>query len=232
MNKLKNEHYKLAASLICGNMMHLKADIIALEKGGIDYIHFDVMDGIFVPRYGLFPEIITQMRKFSSLPVDLHMMVEDVEPYIKIFVDAGLHLKEDIFIVHAESTKHISRILRKIHEYGIKTGIALNPGTSLSVLDYILDEIDLVMLMGINPGIVGHALIPESLKKIADLKKKLSVKPNIIIEIDGGVTFETVPKMIESGATMVVCGSKTIFNQSQSIEEMTRKLKKTIDKIF
>lgn len=221
--------YKLSASLICGNMMDLQKDIKLAEKAEIDSIHFDVMDGVFVPRYGLFPEIITQMRKFSNIPIDLHLMVSKPEEFILTFVDAGMSQSNDIIVVHAESTQHLDRVIRSIRKHGVKAGVVLNPATPLSVIDYVLGDIDLVMLMAINPGIIGHKLIPSTLQKIADLKEKLSDHPHIVIEIDGGVSFESAPKMINAGATMLVSGTQTIFQHKEPLDQRIKMLRKAID---
>jgi ribulose-phosphate 3-epimerase len=222
---MKTPPYLLAASLICGDFLNLKNDIKLLEKGKIDYIHFDVMDGLFVPRYGLFPEVISQIRSITDIPLDIHMMVEDAEHYIETFVKAGADKADDIYVVHAEATQHLDRVLRKIHEHGIKAGVALNPGTSLSVLDYVLPNLDLVMLMAINPGIVGHKLIPHMIDKISDLKKILRNHPEIIIEVDGGVNFESAPKMIKAGATMLVCGTQTIYRPEAQLDIKIKELR-------
>lgn len=209
--------------------MHLDEEIKTLEKSKIDYIHFDVMDGIFVPRYGLFPEIITQIRKNCQIPMDVHMMVEDSENYIESFFKAGLNKKDDIFVVHAESTKHLDRVLRRIKEKGIKAGVALNPATPLDILNYALPQLDLVMLMAINPGIVGHKLIPSMIGKLAHLKEKLSEYPHILIEVDGGVNFESAPKMLVAGASMLVCGTQTIFQPPAPLQDRVRDLRKVLD---
>lgn len=224
-----NKQYKLAASLICGDFMNLQKDIKLIEKGKIDYIHFDVMDGVFVPRYGLFPEMITQLRTLSKVPIDLHLMVSKPEEFLSTFYKAELNQPDDIIVVHIESTHHLDRVIRNIKKLGIKAGVALNPATPLSVLDYVLDDIDVVMLMAINPGIVGHKLIPSSLQKIADLKEKLSNYQHIEIEIDGGVSFESAPKMINAGATMLVCGTQTIFQHKEPIDQRITMLRKEID---
>lgn len=226
----KKEDVKLSASLICGDMIHLKKDIALLEKGKIDYFHIDIMDGVFVPRFGLFPEIITTLRSVSSIPIDLHMMVTDAEGYIKTFVHAGMDKQDDIFVFHAETTNHIDRVIRTIHSYGMKAGLAINPATSLSVLDYILDDIDVIEIMGINPGILGHKLIPSTMHKIADVKTKLKDHPHIEIEVDGGVTFESVLRMRDAGASMFVCGTQTIFSKDQPIDRKITQLRRVLEK--
>lgn len=216
--------YQLSASIICADLLNLQSEVELLEKGKIDRIHFDVMDGIFVPRYGLPPEVLKFIHAETDIPVTVHMMVQDPEPYIDVFAKAGA----DAFVFHIEPVFHVSRILRKIKEAGMKAGVALVPATPLNVLDYILDDLDFVMLMAINPGIVGHKLIPQILLKITELKNKLKNYPNIKIEIDGGVTSESAPKMIANGADILVCGSSTIFKLNESVYKKIKELRKVI----
>lgn len=216
---------QLAASIICGNPLNLEADLAALEKGGIDIIHFDVMDGVFVPRFGLFPEYLKAIRFKTDLPIEVHMMVQDPEPYINDFVQAGA----TIITPHIEPLLHAHRTVMKIKDAGVKAGLALNPGTSLSTLDYILEDLDLVMLMAINPGIVGHKLIPRTIEKIADLRKKIEATgKDIIIEIDGGVTPTSGIEMVKAGANMLVCGTGTIFQPPARLEDKIREFRATL----
>lgn len=218
-------HCSLAASIICGSPLSLEADLIALEKGGIDYIHFDVMDGLFVPRYGLFPEYLKAIRSKTNLPIEVHMMVQDPEPYIQSFVDAGATM----LTPHIEPLMHVHRTVHKIKNAGVQAGLALNFGTSLSVLDYILPDLDLVMLMAINPGIVGHKLIPGTMQKIADLREKIDrIGKNIVIEIDGGVKPESGKEMVQAGATMLVCGTGTIFQPPAKLDDKIGELRTTL----
>lgn len=220
-----HKHCQLAASIICGNPLNLEADLEALEKGGIDYIHFDVMDGIFVPRYGLFPEYLKAIRSKTDLPIEVHMMVQDPEPYIDEFIRAGA----TILTPHIEPLSHAHRTVMKIKGAGAKVGLALNPGTSLSSIDYVLEDLDLVMLMAINPGIVGHKLIPETMKKIADLRRRIDeTGKDIIIEIDGGVTPESGIQMTEAGANMLVCGTGTIFQSPAKLDDKIREFRTTL----
>lgn len=216
--------FLLSASIICANSLDLKTDIQKLEDGGIDYLHFDIMDGAFVPRLGLFPEMLASIKTITKIPISVHLMIENPDNFIPIFINAGA----DMIIIHAESTRHLDRSIRLIKKAGIKVGVALNPATSLSVIDYVLDDIDLIMLMAINPGLIGHALIPGTFKKISDLKNKLRNYPNILIEIDGGVTFKSAPDMIKSGANMLVCGSSTIFRPEGNIAKKTTELRQLL----
>lgn len=223
MNKKTN--YKISASLICANMLDLKSDIKALETGGIDYMHFDVMDGNFVPRLGLHSEMLAEIKTITNIPVDVHLMINNPEKYIPDFIKAG----GDTIIVHAESTKHLHYAIKKISDSGARAGVALNISTPLNVLDYILDDINLVLLMAINPGIVGHKLIPKTIDKISDLKKKLKNHPDIVIEIDGGVNKESAPSMIKVGANVIVCGSSLIFKKGKNISKQTKEFKSLLD---
>ncbi len=222
---MQHTHCALAASIICGNPLNLKADLAALKKGNIDYIHFDVMDGVFVPRYGLFPEYLRAIRSQTNIPIEVHMMVEDPEPYIQDYVDAGA----TIVTPHIEPLKHAHRTVMRIKSAGVQAGLALNPGTPPSSLNYILEDLDLVMLMAINPGIVGHKIIPRTMEKIADVRKRINATgKDILLEIDGGVTPESGIQMVNAGANMLVCGTGTIFQPPATLDKKIREFRKTL----
>lgn len=222
---MHNHQCQLAASIICGNPLNLESDLAALEKGGIDYIHFDVMDGVFVPRYGLFPEYLKAIRSKTDLPIEVHMMVQDPEPYIKDFVDAGA----TALTPHIEPLQHPHRTIMRIKQAGAQAGLALNHGTSLSSLDYLLEDLDIVMLMAINPGIVGHKLIPGTMRKIGNLRKRIDeIGKDITIEIDGGVTPESGIQMKQAGANMLVCGTGTIFQSPARLEDKIAEFRLTL----
>lgn len=223
---IKKKSFALGASIICSDFLNLKNDIKLVVKGGADFIHFDVMDGVFVPRYGLPPEILKSIKSICKIPVDVHMMVDNPELYIESFAKAGA----EYICVHAESCKHLHRTIQLIKSFGIKAGVALNPATPLNVLDYVLQDISMVVLMAINPGIVGHKLIPSMFEKVIDLRNKIDGYKGILIEIDGGVTFETSSQFIKSGADVLVCGSSTIFSQQKPIDYQIKKLKSEIFK--
>ncbi|MFZ3069233.1 MAG: ribulose-phosphate 3-epimerase [Microgenomates group bacterium] len=220
------KRYYLSASLICANHLEFGKEVKNLEKGKIDYIHFDMMDGNFVPRYGLYPELLSSIKKVSHLPIDVHMMTEEPGRYIKEFADAGA----DIIAVHFESCKHLHLTLKKIRECGVKAGVVLNYATPLNALDYILDDVDMVELMAINPGIVGHKVIPGIFKKISDLKEKIITSgKKILIEIDGGVNPDTAAEMIKAGADILVCGTSSIFKPDVKVNVKIKEFRKTID---
>jgi ribulose-phosphate 3-epimerase len=221
------KNYLLSASINCANILELGAQLREIESSGMDYIHFDVMDGRFVPRLGLYPEMLAAIKSATKIPVDVHLMIENPINFIDEFIKAGA----DMLVVHAESTPHLDRCIRTIKNAGRLAGVAINPATPLSVLDHLLDEIDAVMVMAINPGIVGHKMIPYAMKKISDLKAKLSEHPNIIIMVDGGVTFESASDMIMAGADMLVCGSSTIFRPDETIAKKTEELRNLLDNI-
>ena len=218
----------LTASLICSNPINIEQDLNQLIKGGIDSIHFDVMDGNFVPRYGLYPEILTEIRKHTDVFVDVHMMVNNPEDYIELYAKC----KANLYCFHLESTKHAHRLISKIKSNGMLVGVALNPSTNVDALEYIINDIDMVCLMAINPGIVGSKLIPTIYQKIKDLKE-LAIRKNktdLLIEIDGGVTIDNINDLIYHGANMLVCGSGTIFRPHEdTIENKIQLIKKHIN---
>lgn len=180
------------------------------------------MDGSFVPRYGLYPELLGSIRKLTKLPIDVHLMIVDPERYVRVFIDSGA----TVVTIHAEACVHVHRALATIRNAGAKVGIALNYSTPLAVLEYILDDVDLVLLMGINPGILGHKLIPKTLDKIAQMRNMLhNTVRHVIIEIDGGVTFQSAPRMYDLGADLLVCGSATIFRPNTLISDNVKELR-------
>ena len=206
----------LAASIICANPLHIERELRLLEDGKINLLHIDVMDGIFVPRLGLGSELFRALREVTELPIDVHLMLSDPERYIPVFAEAGA----DIIIIHAEASIHLPRLLKLTRQCGARAGLALNPATPLNVLDYVLDDIDLICLMMINPGCVGEKLIPAAMQKIADVHHLLGEKAERVhVMIDGNVNLDNAPDMIKSGATVLVCGSSSIFNQGMNVRD-------------
>ena len=210
-----NRTVKIEASLACANIKNLQADIEQLSAAGIDYLHIDIMDGKFVPNFALDFGIMRAARELCSIPQECHLMVVEPERYIDRTVAAGA----EYVAIHVEATYHVQRALQRIRDAGAKSGIALNPATPLTNLEYILDDIDMVTVMTVNPGFVGQTLIPAMLRKIKDVRALLSSTghENIEIQVDGNVSFQHIPAMVAAGATMLVGGTSSIFHKDYSI---------------
>ena len=206
----------LAASMICADPLHIERELRLLEEGKVNLLHIDVMDGTFVPRLGLGPELVMALREATELPIDIHLMLSDLERYIPVFAEAGA----DIIIIHAEASIHLPRLLNLIRQCGARPGLALNPGTSLNTLDYVLDDVDVVLLMTINPGCVGEEIIPAAMRKIDDVHRLLGGRAERIhIMVDGNVNLDNAPDMIRSGATVLVCGFSSIFGEGGNVRD-------------
>jgi len=210
----KEGKYFLAASLICGDVLKATEELDQLQRAQVDSLHFDVMDGHFVPRLGLYPEMLKSIKSYTDIPVDVHLMLDHPIMYAEKFIEAGA----DLIAFHIESKNDIKETINFIKSKNVKAGLVLNPGTPLEVLDPYLADIDLVMLMAIQPGILGQKVISETFERISNLAEKVKDYP-IIIEIDGGVTSETAPKMIEHGAHLLVCGAGTIYRPHENTLE-------------
>lgn len=214
---------KLAPSLLSADFSDLASEIKRIEKGGADYIHLDVMDGMYVPNITFGAPVIKKIRKVTQLPFDVHLMIEKPERFIKDFVDAGA----DILTVHQEASTHLHRTIQEIKGHGIKAGVSLNPATSLETLEYIIDDLDLILIMTVNPGFGGQSFIKAMEDKIVALRKLIdSRKPDIILEVDGGVKLDNIVKVKELGTDLIVVGSD-IFN-SEDVEERTRMFKEKL----
>lgn len=190
----------VAPSLLAADFSKLREEIQEVESHGAEYLHLDVMDGNFVPNISFGAPVISSIRKHSNLVFDVHLMVENPDRFIKDIVDAGA----DVITVHAEATKHLNRTIQLIKSYGKKVGIALNPSTPLDVIKYDLKDIDMVLIMTVNPGFGGQAFIEGMLQKIRDLR---SIDPNIDIQVDGGINNKTSKLVKEAGANILVAGS-------------------------
>ena len=194
----------IAPSLLAADFSILKEEITKIENAGAEYLHLDVMDGNFVPNISFGSVVIKSLRAHSNLIFDVHLMIENPDKYVADFVDAGA----DIICVHVESTKHLNRTIQLIKSYKKKVGVALNPSTSLDTIKYDLDNIDMVLIMTVNPGFGGQKFIPQMLQKIKELRK---IAPNIDIQVDGGINDEISKLVIEAGANVLVAGSY-VFN--------------------
>jgi ribulose-phosphate 3-epimerase len=195
---------KLSPSILNADFGRLAEQVRAAEAAGADYLHVDVMDGQFVPNITLGPAIVAAIRQATSLPLDLHLMVEEPRRFLREFVDAGA----SIMTVHAEAVRHLHATVSAIHDAGVRAGVALNPATPLSAIEEIVDRLDLLLIMTVNPGFGGQALIPETLDKIARARALLDARgAHAELEVDGGVKAENVAEVVQRGARVVVAGS-------------------------
>lgn len=195
---------KIAPSILSADFSKLGMDIMDVERGGADIIHVDVMDGHFVPNITIGPLVVESIRPITKLPLDCHLMIENPDQYIEAFAKAGA----DYITVHVEACRHLHRTIQLIKSFGVKPGVVLNPATPVSVLEHVLEEIDMVLLMSVNPGFGGQKFIPSVLTKIKQLREMIDQKGlNVEIEVDGGVNEETAKLCSEAGATVLVAGS-------------------------
>lgn len=197
--------YQVAPSILSADMGNLKNDIMKIVEGGTRYIHIDVMDGMFVPNISFGFPILKAVREMTDIVLDVHLMIADPDRYIDEFYQAGA----DIICVHAEACTHLHRTIQHIKQLGAKAAVALNPATPISVLDYVLEELDMVLIMSVNPGFGGQKFIPSSLRKIKELKQAAEERGlhNLDIEVDGGITLDNLSEVKEAGANIFVAGS-------------------------
>lgn len=205
---------ELSPSLLSADFTNLKSEMEVLDKNGVKYLHLDVMDGMFVPNISFGPMIIKQLRPLTNMIFDVHLMIEDPDRYVQNFKDAGA----DILTVHYEACKHLHRTVSYIKSLGMKAGVSLNPATNIDVLDYVLEDLDLVLIMSVNPGFGGQSFIPSAIDKIKNLKAKIRERNlNVIVEVDGGVKTTNVKDVIEAGADLIVSGSDVFANKENRI---------------
>ena len=205
---------ELSPSLLSADFTNLKSEMEVLDKNGVKYLHLDVMDGMFVPNISFGPMIIKQLRPLTHMIFDVHLMIEDPDRYVQNFKDAGA----DILTVHYEACKHLHRTVSYIKSLGMKAGVSLNPATNIDVLDYVLEDLDLVLIMSVNPGFGGQSFIPSAIDKIKNLKAKIRERNlNVIVEVDGGVKTTNVKDVIEAGADLIVSGSDVFADKENRI---------------
>ncbi len=201
---------KIAPSILSADFSILADEVASLEKAGADYIHVDIMDGHFVPNITFGPGVVKALKRKTSLPLDVHLMIENPDQYIDAFIEAGA----DIVTVHVEAATHLQRTLSTIRKKGVKAGISLNPATPVQYVDYVLDDIDMVLIMTVNPGFGGQKFIPSMIPKIQKVRDLVEgMKHAIEIEVDGGITPDNVDTVITAGANVIVAGS-AVFQAS------------------
>ena len=214
---------KIAPSILSADFMRLGEEIKAAEAAGIDLFHIDIMDGHFVPNMTIGPSIVEAINKITDVPLDVHLMIEEPDKYVKDFINAGA----DYLAVHIEASVHAHRTVQVIKESGIKAGIALNPATPACSLEHILQDLDFVVLMSVNPGFGGQSFIPQSMDKIKMLKKLIRERGlSTLIEVDGGVKPDNARQVADAGADMLVMGSA--FFSSKDYVALTERLRKAL----
>lgn len=217
---------KIAPSILSADFSILGEEVRAIEGGGADYVHIDVMDGHFVPNITIGPLVVEAVRKITRLPLDVHLMIENPDAYVPAFADAGA----DIIVVHAEASTHLHRTIQLIRSFGKKAGVALNPATSLHHLEYVIDDLDLVLLMTVNPGFGGQSFIEACIPKIQQLRGMLDKRGlETELEVDGGVKTDNIERISHAGADVFVAGSAVFCSNdyAATIAELKRRAKET-----
>ena len=217
-----SDYKTIAPSLLSADFVNLERDIKRLEEAGADWLHIDVMDGHFVPNLTIGPPVLKAIKTVTTLPCDVHLMIENPGRWVDAYCDAGA----DYLTVHVEATRHLHRVLQHIRGRGIKAGVSLNPHTPLSSIEEVLSDVDLILIMSVNPGFGGQSFIPNTINKLKRLKKMLSEKGinDVKIEVDGGVKLENIGEIAKAGADVFVSGSGILKqeNWKEVIAEMKR----------
>ena len=218
------QRIKLAPSILSADFGRLGEQVAEATKAGADYIHIDVMDGHFVPNITIGAPVVAAIRRWTGLPLDVHLMIEAPEHQINQFADAGA----DIITVHVEACPHLHRVVQLIKELGVKAGVALNPGTPIDTVNEVLASLDLVLVMTVNPGSGGQAFIEGMLDKIARLRAELDKKRlTAELEVDGGINAEVAPRVVRAGARILVAGA-AVFSPGQTINEALGKIQASL----
>lgn len=216
---------KVSTSMMCADFLRIGEVVKELEAAEADYLHFDIMDGHFVPNFTLGPDMMKSIKKVTDIPFDTHLMVYDPERYIENFVEAG----SDIVVIHTEACKHPHRTINLIKQSGALAGVSINPATSLSALDYLLEDVFMVLIMSVDPGYAGQKMIPSAIRKIEQLKERIDKSGlDTLIQVDGNVSFENAPKMVAAGADILVAGTSSVFHRDMTIATGMKALRECV----
>ncbi len=207
---------RISPSMMCADLWRLEEQVRQLEQAGVDFLHFDIMDAHYVPNMPVGLVMLEQLRAHTDLPFDVHLMVDNNDFFVQKMAPIGVQYVS----VHAESAVHLDRTLTLIRSHGIRAGVALNPATPLAVLEYVLEQMDFVLIMTVNPGYAGQQMVPSAFRKIADCRAFLEQHgADIPMEVDGNVSFEKIPRMVAAGADILVAGTSSIFHPGGTLPE-------------